>query len=1033
MTSADEAYTAVCGCLRSELGDDVLASVYVADEDRLWLSAQRGYDRVIHTHAPGAGLFTRAYEEQRGLEVSRSARDDPAYIEVVPGIESLAAAPFSAHVAGVIGIESRTAIDESVGLAIVEHAARAIEGSLHRLAGRGDQRASARLRLLRAVSALAASQEPLSIVELLARSVGDALGLDLVQVALVRDQLEPCIVWTRDLDRSRQLDADRFRAQAERFAYELVIGSEDSVTTVGLPLLAAGELVGYLIGSSQEPASGAHERIDEALVAATTAAQSLAGLSRAGELRDSREDLRASKESLERLMESVAEHVFCLERDPEGSLRVVAGRGYLVRVLGYDPPESVEPATVWMDSIHPDDRRAVENALEQALGGGPVDLEHRLQLPDGTSRSYRLRGRFRRDAGRALFDAMVADVSERQLAERERERAEQRLHAVVESLSEGLVVLGREGRIVSANASAHRILGRDDGDLIGVHPDESLSFVDVSGIPLSPDARPGRATLADGEPRTGVLMGVHRPDGQLRFIEENSRGLLTPDGELEAVVITFADVTERFEADRRLRSERDFTARVLNTIADGVLVTDELPDGGRVIVHVNDRICAITGFPREQLVGARTPFPWWPEDRHEELATAFLEATASGAGEYEAVFQRSDGSTFPAVVSVGSVDVTDAAQRAWVITVKDLSQRNALLDDLQTSRADMERVLESVEEYLYTYELAADGTSSLVRELSRPVARVLVSDAPGCVGTDERWLAATHPDDRAGVSEAARRLLASRPVDYEHRVRDRDGVERWMWVRERPELTADGRLLVHGAMTDVTARKSAEGQLGEALEDARNSYAELSALHDQMQRIVGSIDELFYTDELRPDGSWHSTWIGDNFRRFIGDVPDGIDPQQVWDDSVHPDDREGYEAVDARILALEAVDLEYRLVAPSGEVPLGLGAPATERSPPRREPARRRRGAGHHRAEGLGGPSRGRARARRGGASRGRSREPHGLADGSCQPQALRRTARVRARRGTPRAGARAAVARHRPLQAHERHLRARGRRCGAA
>jgi len=26
--------------------------------------------------------------------------------------------------------------------------------------------------------------------------------------------------------------------------------------------------------------------------------------------------------------------------------------------------------------------------------------------------------------------------------------------------------------------------------------------------------------------------------------------------------------------------------------------------------------------PREQLLGARTPFPWWPEDRHEELAVA---------------------------------------------------------------------------------------------------------------------------------------------------------------------------------------------------------------------------------------------------------------------------------------------------------------------------------------------------------------------------------------------------------------------------
>jgi hypothetical protein len=55
VTSADEVYTSVCSCLREELGDHLLASIYVADEDRLWLSAQRGYDRVVHTHAPGAG------------------------------------------------------------------------------------------------------------------------------------------------------------------------------------------------------------------------------------------------------------------------------------------------------------------------------------------------------------------------------------------------------------------------------------------------------------------------------------------------------------------------------------------------------------------------------------------------------------------------------------------------------------------------------------------------------------------------------------------------------------------------------------------------------------------------------------------------------------------------------------------------------------------------------------------------------------------------------------------------------------------
>jgi diguanylate cyclase (GGDEF)-like protein/PAS domain S-box-containing protein len=922
VTSADEAYTAVCSVVRDELGDDLLAAVYVADEDRLWLSAQRGYDHVVHTHAPGTGLFARAYEERQSLAIAHSVRDDPAYVEVVLGIEALAAAPFTSHVQGVFGIESRVRLDGEVGLAIAESGARAIEQALDRLSSREDQHASGRLRLLRAVSALAAAQEPLAIVELLARSVGDSLGLDLVQVAQpVEGRLEPCIVWSRCQDRSLQLDADRFRAQAERFAHELVIGTGTGAeTVVGLPLRAAGELVGYVIGSSAQAAPGASERIDEALVAATTAAQSLAGLARARELQRSREDLRASKESLERLMESVAEHVFCLERDLDGSMRVVAGHEYLARVLGHEPPVGVEPAQVWIESIHPDDREAVERALEHALGGGPVDLEHRLVVPDGPCRTYRLRGRFRRDGERHLFDAMVADVSERLRAELGRERAEQRYHAVVESLFEGLIVLGLDGRIVTANASAQRILGRTEAELLDPPPDQTWSFLNASGAAISPYETPGYATHVDGEARTGELAGVYRPDGELRWIEQNSRGLRSRDGELDAVVVTFADVTERFETDKRVRSERDFTARVLNTIADGVLVTDELPGGVREIVHVNDRICEITGFPREQLLGARTPFPWWPDDRHEELAAAFALAIAAGAGEYEAVFQRRDGSAFPAVVSVGAVHLPDAEQRAWVITVKDLSQRNALLADLRTSRADMERVLESVEEYLYTYELAADGSSTLVRELSRPVARIVGEDGPGCVGTDERWLEATHPEDRSGVSEASRRLLASRPVDYEHRVRDRDGVERWMWVRERPERTPDGRLLVHGAMTDVTARKSAEGQLGGALEDARTSYTELSALHDQMHRIVASIDELFYTDELRPDGSWHSSWIGDNFRRFIGDVPDGVSPQDVWDNAVHPEDRAHYNAVEARILALEAVDLEYRLLDPDGSV-----------------------------------------------------------------------------------------------------------------
>ena len=266
---------------------------------------------------------------------------------------------------------------------------------------------------------------------------------------------------------------------------------------------------------------------------------------------------------------SVAEHVFCLEQLDDGTFRVVSGEDALVQVLGEPPAPGVEPAARWLEAIHPDDRAMVDAALEGACSGGTVDLEHRLVAAEDTTRAYRLRGSFRIEDGRRLFDAMVADITERRRAEHARQRAEQRYHAVVESLSEGLVVLGLDGRVVSANASAQRILGR-----AGRRAARSAAPTGSSSTRPAPRSRPselpGAATLADGAPRTGEILGVHRPDGEDCWIEENTRALRGPGGELEGVVVTFADVTERFQAERRVRAERDFTARVLDTIADGV-------------------------------------------------------------------------------------------------------------------------------------------------------------------------------------------------------------------------------------------------------------------------------------------------------------------------------------------------------------------------------------------------------------------------------------------------------------------------------
>lgn len=116
-------------------------------------------------------------------------------------------------------------------------------------------------------------------------------------------------------------------------------------------------------------------------------------------------------------------------------------------------------------------------------------------------------------------------------------------------------------------------------------------------------------------------------------------------------------------------------ASIFASLHDGVVVSD----ANGVVVDVNDRWVAMSGFPREACIGAAMPHPWWPtaEEHPEalaELGVATASALDSGAVEQRVVLRRADGSWFPALLSMAAVvDSTTGAQRGFVTTIKDIT------------------------------------------------------------------------------------------------------------------------------------------------------------------------------------------------------------------------------------------------------------------------------------------------------------------------------------------------------------------------
>ncbi len=170
--------------------------------------------------------------------------------------------------------------------------------------------------------------------------------------------------------------------------------------------------------------------------------------------------------------------------------------------------------------------------------------------------------------GEPLAVVTLRDVTRERLTESLLGEGDARLRAVVDGLIEGVVMQDAGGRVYACNPRAEALLGLTADQMMGrTSMDPNWRAVRGDGSPFPGAEHPAVLALRSGTPVLNTLMGVHTPDGTLRWIEINANPLFRPgEAAPHAVVSSFRDVTARRQAEAALAQSEARLHRVLDQL-----------------------------------------------------------------------------------------------------------------------------------------------------------------------------------------------------------------------------------------------------------------------------------------------------------------------------------------------------------------------------------------------------------------------------------------------------------------------------------
>lgn len=465
----------------------------------------------------------------------------------------------------------------------------------------------------------------------------------------------------------------------------------------------------------------------------------------------------------------------------------------------------------------------------------------------------------------------VARKSRKSAASRRRARDETDddaiLRTILDTVAVGVAHL-QDRRFVWVNPAFCRIFGATQSAIRGLSTESfypSRDEYEEFGRIAYPCLARGEVFQTDRQ--------LRKADGELRWVRMIGRAVDPADSSAGSIW-TLEDIHDYRHAQNALRDSEARWQFALEGAGDGLWDWDARTNK----VYFSRRWKEMLGFGEHEVGDDLSE---WESRVHPEDAPAVqrdLDRHFRGETpvyENEHRVRCKDGS-YKWILDRGKAVTRDADGHPLRVigTHVDIDLRKQLEHALLESEARYRSLIESLPDMVYSFVPETGG-----RYYSPQVEKVFGVSPEELCRRGMHWHDSIHPDDKPRVDALVESSHAGYAFEVEYRIRDRHGQWRWLRDRSRTRIDDQGRLVLDGIATDITATKEAELALRERDE----------LLKKLSERVPGVI----YQFRMGNDGKINIPYVSDGSRNVFGVEPGAVQERaEELLRRVHADDEE---------------------------------------------------------------------------------------------------------------------------------------------